>query len=131
MNNRTFYIIGTILLIAIIAVAGYSVAQRNTQIKTQAESPTTPIDLRISEISQSSFTIEWETEADFSGYVLYGIKPEELNAVGIDQKGTYKFKNHIIILEDLQPETTYYYAVVSEEDTYFSEGNPFEIKTLK
>ncbi len=131
MNSRTFYIIGTILLIAIIAVAGYTIAQRNTQTKTQAESPTTPIDLRITEISQTSFTVEWETEADFAGYILYGINPEELNAVGIDQKGTYKFKEHTIAVENLQAGTAYYYVVVSEGDTYLTGGEPFEINTLE
>lgn len=130
MSNRIFYLTCTILLVAIVAIVRYSNSEENTRKETQAESDSTPIDLRISEISKNSFSLEWETDGLNSGYILYGENPEDLNLVGLDVKGSNKYTNHLVTIIRLKPKTSYYYVVISEEETYLSGGHPFEIQTL-
>ncbi len=131
MTRKNILIIGFLFLAAVIPISAYLIRSGTTLTETQAEVQTTPKNLRISALSRDSFTVEWETNAEFAGYIFYGLNPNEVNFLGQDIKGSSRFKNHTIVVSNLTPNATYYYIVVSEEDEYQSEGVPFQVTTLK
>jgi len=130
MSRRTLLIIGSLFLLFAVPISAYLIIRGTTTTRIEAEAKTTPTNIRITKLSEDSFTLEWETEAEFAGYIFYGPSPETMTLLGQDKKGNSKFKKHTVVVTKLEPNTTYYYIVVSENDKYQSEGKPFEVKTL-
>lgn len=96
-----------------------------------------PKSLSITNISNRSFTITWKTNTDTNGYVLYSLSPDILDQKAYDNKATnknifeYKTKKHAVTLTNLNPDTYYYYKIVSEGENVGSiSGKLFEpVKT--
>lgn len=129
-NKKNILIASVLVLAALIPLSAYFIKTGTTLIEVEAEAETTPKNLKISQLSSNSFTVEWTTEAEFLGYIKYGPSPEETNFIGQDIKGNSRFIEHTIIISNLEPNTTYYYVVVSEQDTYQKNGETFEVTTI-
>lgn len=129
MSRRSIIIAGSLFLLLAIPISAYLI-HSNITLQTGAVADTTPKNLKLTALSDTSFTLEWETDDAFAGYIFYGKSPESMTLVGQDMKGNSKFKEHKILVKNLEGDTTYYYVVVSEEDTYQSEGRSFEVTTL-
>ena len=92
-----------------------------------------PKDVRITNITDNSFTISYFTKDPTSGIINYGKSPS-LGQSGLDDKDQSlgNISNrllHNITVKNLDPNTKYYFSIISGKDTYTNNSNPFEITT--
>lgn len=68
--------------------------------------------VQISEVTETSVTISWETDEDADSTVNYGLQPD----YGIVRIPVAERTTHSITLDDLEPGRVYYFRVVSADD---------------
>ncbi|MFH0863564.1 MAG: Ig-like domain-containing protein [Candidatus Gottesmanbacteria bacterium] len=92
-----------------------------------------PAEVKITNISDNSFTISWVTLSKTSGTVNYG---EDLSLGNIladdrDQVAgqTTPYFTHHSTLRYLKPSTKYYFKIISGSGTYDNDGEPYIVTT--
>ena len=83
-------------------------------VYAQTSAPTIS-NVQIDEVTDSSITINWETDKDADSLINYGLKPD----YGIVRIPRADRQEHSITLDELDPGRTYYFRVVSAD----AEGN--------
>ena len=116
-------IVGLIILIVGVAVGVFLVQTRQT-FKLSANPREEPKNVRITNITDSSFTVSWVTAKPTFGYVTYE-KSEELLASGNQPKTNL----HHIAIRGLSPSTNYQFRIGSGENLFDNEGSPYRTKT--
>jgi len=99
----------------------------------QASPAETPQNLKISNISDSSFTVSYTTQDDSIGSVNFG-KDKNLGQAAFDlrdqkQDLTLPHKIHIITVKNLTPETRYFFSIASGQKLFLDNDVPFEVST--
>lgn len=89
------------------------------QLITRASGDTQPKNLVISNLSTSSATISWVTEASVKGSVIPILGGNEKSPV-IDKRGNENRNTHYVELISLEPNTKYDFKIVSGSDEYSS-----------
>lgn len=78
--------------------------------------------------------IFWEVETNDEGWIVYGENPSSLSQVALDERDIAQReerKYHYVVLKNLEPDTTYYYRIISNNELVSAEGNePFSIRTI-
>lgn len=128
--------IPTLLGIGIITIgiAITSFLVKNGTIFTIRASPAeTPQSLKISNISDSSFTVSYITQDDSIGSVNFG-KDKSLGQAAFDKRDQGQdlvtpHKIHSIIVKNLPPQTRYFFSITSGQKLFLDNGNPFEVST--
>lgn len=92
-----------------------------------AKSQNIPKDVKISNITDSSFTITWLTQDKADGFVVWG-KSKSLGQT-TNEETKAKGYTHSATITNLEPETTYYFKINSGGDLYDNDGSPWETKT--
>lgn len=92
-----------------------------------------PKNVRITSISDTSFTVSYVTDKETTGTVTYG-KDDSLGSIALDQRdqdanNLSSHKVHSITVQNLQPESKYFFAIISGEDRYIQDGSAFQITT--
>lgn len=134
-NSRAELFIGFLgfLLIGIVLFFSFFWAKDVLRLGSIPE----PTSLAVTNISNNSFTVAWETNANADGYILYGVTPKKLVQKAYDNKAIgekvtdFKTKVHAVTLTNLNPDTHYYYKIVSGSEQIDSiRGNLFKpVKT--
>lgn len=101
--------------------------------KGGAAPSSTPENLRITNVSDTSFTVSFTTEENVIGTISFG-KDKNLENNSIDDRdqltGNVKpYKLHHITLNNLNPSTKYYFSIVSGRDSFLNNGAPYEVTT--
>jgi len=121
MNVKKLLIINIVLFIIIAVVVfiiGIFVLENINITQAAEEDDETPpdiTDVSITDITATSSVITWETNEDADSLVNYGLDKN----YGIIRDPHFNKVEHKIILEDLLPDTLYYYRIISSD----SEGN--------
>lgn len=126
-KRRKDLIIIAILLIGlpIVVFASYQVYQFFIGASIEAK----PQNIVLSNLTTSSVTITWTTEVSTTGSVIPMSNGQEMSPV-IDKRGTGKTKTHYIELESLEPNTSYDFLIVLDNEKYDSaDGKSFSFKT--
>lgn len=89
-----------------------------------------PRNMRISDITPDSFTVEWEVQASVSGYVMYGDTSNSLNLIAQDVRGAVPAVKHTVVVNGLIPGKKYYFWVMSDETAFGRSGRALEVLTL-
>jgi hypothetical protein len=90
--------------------------------------------VQIVNLTDTGFTVIWLSEVKEQGYISYGTAATSLSSEasderdGLTNKGTYYV--HSVSLSRLQPDTSYFFEVVSGEDTYNNNGSKYKVKTF-
>src|SRR3989344_2489157 len=77
--------------------------------------PNPPKDIKITNVTDTSFTVSWETNEPTDGHILYGTVAEKLNLKAFDNNLTgtdpklLRAKTHTVTLTNLITNTFYYY----------------------
>lgn len=92
-----------------------------------------PKNVEISNISDTSFTISYITDASSVGTINYGTDPSTPN-IALDDRDqaasqAANYQMHFITVKDLTPSTKYYYVIDSGSQKLENNGSPFEITT--
>lgn len=126
--------IPTLLGILIITIAiGFTtlLVGQNTFFIQQASPTTNPQGLRITNISDSSFTVSYTTSGPFLGSLNFG-KDQNLGQTVADDKdkgGVTEHQIHSLTVKNLIPSTKYFFSVISGQDTYLNNGTPYTVTT--
>lgn len=96
-----------------------------TSLRSNASASEEPQNVKVTNLSDSYFTITYQTDAAIIGSVNYG-KSKELGNIQLEDLP----KNvHSITIEKLLPDTKYYLVIISGQNTFLNNGVPFEIST--
>ncbi len=92
-----------------------------------------PQEVRISNVTENSFTVSYYTEDKVTGALSFG-DSSSLSQSALDDRdqnsgSINSYKIHNITIRNLKPETKYYFSIISSNDTYLNNTNPFEATT--
>ncbi len=92
-----------------------------------------PKNIQISNLSDTSFTISYITDATALGSIAYGSDPS-IFTIALDDRdqqasGSANHQIHFITVKNLTPATKYYYVINSGSQKAENNGAPFEITT--
>lgn len=122
----------SILLIGISIVITSVLVKNRVIFVTRADITQTPQDVKITNISDNSFTISYTTESENIASVSFGTD-NSLGQTALDdrdQKGGIRpHKIHNFILQNLKPKTKYFFTIVSGDYTFLNNDVPYEITT--
>ncbi len=133
LHKRIPTLFGIILLIAGFFAINYAV--NHTVFFITKASPTyTPEEIRVTNLTDTSFTLSYVTQESVLGTLTYDTTPKG-SKVALDdrdqQSGTPQpYLTHHITVKNLSPNTTYYYTILSSNRTFLDKDKPFSVKTL-
>lgn len=120
--------IPTILGLGVIVsgiAAGVFLTLKEQTIISQASPDITPQNITVSNLSDDSATISWQTSVAVPSFLTYGVTSPSEQTV-LDERDTTTTKSHLVhyfTLKNLLPKTSYQYKIVSGKS--FSETGNF------
>lgn len=123
--------IPTLLAIAILVmglVVGVVLVNRVQSFRLGANAPITPKDVRISNMTDESFTVSWITDKETFGFIKWGEKDKQLEkiAFGAIQNPS---RIHYLTVSNLKPEKSYFFVINSDDTQFDNNGIPWQIET--
>lgn len=127
-------VFGLLLLIAGILATSYLV-RVGFNIFGFAAPSEDPENIRIANISDTSFSVSYETAGEVVGTLSYG-KDQTLGKISLDDRDQKsgipeKYHAHHFTIRNLQPNSTYYFTIISGDSTFMDNNEPFHIVTGK
>ena len=117
-------IIGVVIL-AIGLATGVLLVQNSQIFRLGASGGTPPKDVRITNISDSAFTVTWVTEKETSGFVLWGETDANLSRTENDEVGQDSY-THSVTIRGLSAQATYYFKINSGGEEYDNNKIPWQ-----
>lgn len=120
-------IVGIVLLV--VGITSGVLLVRNRQIfKLGATPQVSPKDVRMTNITDSSFTVSWVTDGETEGFIKWGGSISSQKNLAKDEINGESY-THITTVQGLSPETSYYFVINSNGTDFDNNGLPWEIKT--
>lgn len=119
-----------IILIGIATTSFFT--QTGVPFISRASTMETPQNIRISNITPTSFTVSYTTPGSVLGAISYRTtdKMENTSNDDSDENNTVTPRNiHMITVKNLSPQTQYFFHIVSGDTTFMDNGKPFTITT--
>lgn len=128
-------LLGLAILIAALVGGIALFGQGGGVFAPRATAQTTPKNIKITNIKDTSFTVSFITDESTAGFVRYGTAPDKITFQASDDRDQLngsvgQYNTHYITVRDLDPATEYYFtlgtASVPKTD---NNGVPFQVKT--
>jgi len=113
-------IIGVVFLTLGVAI-GVFLIQSQQSFRLGASPGSTPKNVRITNISDSSFTVSWITDKKTVGYLKWDTDTNKLDNTSA-QKDSVLSNTHSITLNGLEPSSEYFFNIFSD-DTQYNNNN--------
>lgn len=120
-------LIGIIILVLGIGLAVFLVQSRQI-FRLGASTEVTPKDVRITNITDSSFTVSWITEKETLGFIQWGLSEGDLENTETDEVGVPNL-THTATVVGLRPETAYFFKIGSGGILYDNNRIPWNLRT--
>lgn len=123
------------LLILLIAIgAGIFFIKTRSGVKPETAAEITPEQVRITNVTDSGFSVSWITGKETTGLIKFGEKVNELKQQALDDRdqlsgGEAAVEVHHVTLKNLLPTTKYYFKIESGGKQFDNKGKPFEVST--
>src|SRR3989344_2784326 len=125
MSNSKIPTILAIFVLVIGIASGVFLIQNKKIFKLGASPATIPQDVRITNITHSSFTVSWVTDKESVGSIIWG-KDGNLDQKELDQTS----KNiHVFSINGLTPQTSYSYKISSNGEVFDNSGISWQTQT--
>ena len=125
-------ILGLVLLLIGLGVGVFFINQTRT-IGIKASPQLSPQQVKISNTGSNSFTVTWLTTDKTTGTISVseGTGDEQIRKDFRDQEKKVLTSSslHFINVDNLKPQTKYFFKVISGEKTYDNSGKSFEVTT--
>lgn len=135
LSKRIPTILGIIFLVSGLGVGIFIVNQGTGGFLPKASPETTPKNVKITNMSDSTFSVSFITDTTTPGYVKYGTEANKLQSQTSDDRDQLsgavgQFTTHHITLRSLSPATTYYFAIgTASREVYTDNGQPYKVTT--
>jgi hypothetical protein len=131
MNEKRIpTIVGILLVLGLIG--GLTLVKRGAIFFSQASKGISPKEVRITNITDSSFVVSWETDKKTSGFVeVVNLDQEKTIPDYRDQQGNLgEYDTHYMVVENLEADKRYEFVVNSGGKKFYKQGEtPYSIKT--
>lgn len=103
----------------------------------RASEEAVPQQVRITNISESSFTVSFVTLQDSQGLLEYGSDAKNLDDQILDDRDQLsgeggQYRTHHVTVRSLQPATQYYFRIGTGKRAFFdNQGAPFTVRTAR
>lgn len=122
-----------LILLAVTVFLGVFLIKRSQTFSLKANPQNTPREVKITNVSDTSFTVSWTTAASISGFLGFG----ETNQLGQSaeddrDKGTgtkETYFSHYVTVQNLKASTKYYFKIYAGSLAFDNNGKPYEITT--
>jgi len=121
-------IIGVLFLIAGL-IAGVFLTKYKQQIKINASVSDSPKNVRITNITDSSFSVIWTTDKKNTGFIKYG-ENASIRNVSLEKTRELSY-THLVNITNLSSETIYYFKIHSGVNVFDNNGIQWSITTGK
>lgn len=85
-----------------------------------------PRDVVIAGTTESTAIIHWYTDQQTQAVIMYGLSPSELTLVAPE---TTIENDHTVVIESLQPGTTYFFTIQIGGEVFTNGGTPWQFTT--
>ncbi len=110
-------------------------AQKTTNFFGRAAPSETPNTIRITNISDTSFTLTYQTDASYVGTMTMGADAQDIQVILDDRdqtSGTPKpYALHSITAKNLKPSTSYSFSILSGNTVFLNNGQKFLVTTAR
>lgn len=120
-------IIGVVLLIVGLG-AGILLVQNRQIFRLGATQESIPKDVRITNTTDTSFTVSWTTEKEALGFISWGDNENSLTRTEEDEVGAPGV-THTLSVKSLTPQTEYFFKINSGGTEYDNNGLVWQTKT--
>ena len=125
--------LGLFLILLIIGGAIYW-AKTRSGVKPSSDLASSPEQVRITNVSDTGFSVSWITEKTDTGSIKLGMLVTELKQSVLDDRdqlsgGAAMAEVHHVTTKNLTPQTKYYFKIDSGGKQYDNKGKPFEVTT--
>ncbi len=132
-NKKIPTLLGLILLGIGLFTVSY-LANTGSLFVTQATPPYAPEQIRITNISDTSFTVSFITDEAVLGTLSYGTN-QSLGKLALDdrdqQTGTPRpYQTHHITVKNLTPNSEYFFSITASDKEFLDQDKPFSVRTL-
>ena len=92
-----------------------------------------PKNVRITNISDDSFTVSYITDDSVTGTLNFGTDPNQLNILILDDRDQLsqtieRRRSHSITVKNLEPNSTYSFSITSGNEKYLDNGSPYMVR---
>lgn len=135
MNKRIPTLVGLGVLVVGLIVGIVLLGTGTNVFAPRATPETTPKQIRITNVSDNSFSVSFATDESTAGFLKYGTEEKKITTQSPDDRdkltgSVASFTLHHITVSGLQPNTQYYYLLgTGGGTTYDNNGSAFMIKT--
>jgi len=130
------YTIPTILGLVVLlggTAAGIFLIRKGPTFLLKATPGVTPKQIKVTNITDTSFTVSWITEEPTEGFVHFG-QTSSLGNIATDDRDaisrkTISSSTHHVSIKNLKPKTKYYFKIGSGGKTFDNSGSAWEVTT--
>jgi len=126
--------IGLLILFAAL-ISGVLLFGQGTGVFAPRATPeTTPQNIRVSNVTDKTFTVSFYTDESTVAFVKYGIEAGKLNQQASDDRDQLSgivrdYRLHHITVRGLEANKTYYYSLGTGSNDFDNAGQPYSITT--
>jgi len=120
-------ILGVLILVSGLAL-GVFLVQQQQMFRLGASPEKAPRDVRITNITNSSFTVSWITDKNLAGYVEWGEQTDLGEVAWQENEGSTRI--HYVRIVGLSPGKKYYFEINSGGEIFRNDGSVWEVITL-
>lgn len=127
-QNYFFHLSGTVLLFGflIIAVSAVKIPQL---LRPRAAPEIQPKNVRVTNITENSFTVSWLTETKVTAAIKYGVTTDAMDQTALEDNGGGLYSLHYITVRPSKPQKTYYFIIQSGDRRFDDSSRPFSVNT--
>jgi len=125
-------ILGILVITIGVGITTFLVSQ-NTLFKSNASLSDQPKDVRITNVTDNSFTVSYSTDGQVAGSLNYG-KDKSLGQAALDDRDQQtgnlaNYNIHNLTVRLLSSQTQYFFTITSGQDSFLNNGQPFMVTT--
>ncbi len=126
-SKKTIPTIAGIFVLMLGVATGVFLLQRQHIFHLGASSDTEPKDVRITNITDTGFSVSWITDKETTGSIEWGESPSLGQTAHADRTQTDFI--HMVTLKHLKANTKHYFQIVSGGSKYTQAGSPWQVST--
>lgn len=127
-SQRIPTILGVLVLV-IGLVSGVYLINSQQEFNLGATAEIAPKNVRVSNITDKSFTVSWTTDIETSAFIKWGTNENILNKV-VSQEAGQKGRVHSLNVSEVEPNTTVYFKINSNGTDFDNNKIAWQARTL-